>query len=180
MFFSPRYLCVLKWDFLFGERMTWSFCDYSEQSSNLLLAFGSAVILDLEPPCTHDHIFVCSKATYVFPNRDSPFFERRGWSFCDYSEQNSNLLLAFDSAVTWFRAFLEPMIIPLFVSRQLTCSQIDSSFFERKGWSLSLGSTFVARIYLHSQRHRLSGTPSLMSRSTYSTFLGRKADEEWN
>jgi hypothetical protein len=35
------HLCILKSGFLFEERSGWSFCEYFEQSSNLLLAFAS-------------------------------------------------------------------------------------------------------------------------------------------
>lgn len=42
--FFPKYLWVLKWGLLFIERKDWSFCDYSEYRSNLLLAFASKVI----------------------------------------------------------------------------------------------------------------------------------------
>jgi hypothetical protein len=35
------HLHVLKWSFLFNKRRGWTFCVYSEQSSNLLLAFTS-------------------------------------------------------------------------------------------------------------------------------------------
>jgi hypothetical protein len=56
---------VLKWGLLFDGLGVgqWSFCGRSEQSSNLLLAVASTVILGFG---THDHIFVLSKTIYIF------------------------------------------------------------------------------------------------------------------
>jgi hypothetical protein len=69
--FFPKHLWVLKWALLFIERKGWSSCDYSEYSSNLLLAFASKVIFGFGP------IGLCP----------------------DSAEQSSNFLLGFVSTV---------------------------------------------------------------------------------
>jgi hypothetical protein len=86
---------LLFWSSLAG---TWPLTTDSspEQSSNLLLIFTSAVNFGFKPCWDPWPYFVLSKTIYV--SKWDHLFEEKGLSFCDYSEESNNLLLAFARA----------------------------------------------------------------------------------